>query len=336
MRWQHSLFLYFLFATPVLGFAYFYAGRERKKRIQLFGGEIIREKVSRSVHGVKRRFKNFLLLLSVSLLAITLASPQTSSKVKVRKKLGSEFFVALDLSLNMLAEDEPPNRLLRAKKEILELLERLEGYKVGLIVFAGTSFVQCPLTTDYSAIRNFLESVNTQSLPVPGSAFKKVIENARKSFGAEKGTQKYLILFSDGEDLEGEDPTPAAREASREGIAIFCIGFGSSSGSLIPIHEKGVLTGYKKDANGATVVTQLDEKLLSEMAYATRGRYFKSTVDFKEVEDLLEEVARRGKKEITEESEHQYESRFQIPLLLAVFLLVVDMSLSEVRKNFEK
>ena len=189
-----------------------------------------------------------------------------------------------------------------SQKEILALLERLEGYKVGLIVFSGTSFVQCPLTTDYSAIRNFLESLDTQSLPVPGSAFKKVIENARKSFGVEKGTQKYLILFTDGEDLEGEDPVPAAKEASREGITIFCIGFGSPSGSLIPIHEKGILTGYKKDASGTTVVTQLNEKLLSEMAYATRGRYFKSTVDFKEVEDLLGEVARRGKKEITEES----------------------------------
>ena len=336
MRWQHSLFLYFLFAVPVLTVAYFYAGGERKKRIQLFGGETIQEKVSRSVHKGKRRLKNSLLLLSVSLLVIALASPQTSSNVKIKKKLGSEFFVGLDLSLSMLAEDEPPNRLLRAKKEILALLERLEGYKVGLIVFSGTSFVQCPLTTDYSAIRNFLESLDTQSLPVPGSAFKKVIENARKSFGVERGTQKYLILFTDGEDLEGEDPAPAAREASREGMTIFCIGFGSSSGSLIPIHEKGILTGYKRDANGAMVVTQLNEKFLSEIAYATRGRYFKSTADFREVEDLLVEVARRGKKEVTETSEHQYESRFQFPLFLALFLLVVDMSLSEARKNFEK
>ena len=262
MRWQHPFLLYLALLLPFLFLAFFYSEKAKKRRLQLFGGEILQKKLSASLHTPKRWIKFFLILLSVLCLAVALASPQTSSKVKVKKKLGSEFFLALDVSLSMLAEDEPPSRLLKAKKEISEFLERLEGYKTGLIIFSGTSFVQCPLTTDFGAIRNFLESVDTQSLPVPGSAFKKVIENAKKSFGAERGTQKYLILLTDGEDLEGEDPLPAAREASREGITIFCIGFGSPSGSLIPLHEKGVLTGYKKDAGGATVVTRLNEKFL--------------------------------------------------------------------------
>jgi len=268
-------------------------------------------------------------------LVVALASPQTSSPVKVKKRLGSEFFLALDVSLSMLAQDEAPSRLGKAKKELLQFLERVEGYRVGLIIFSGTSFVQCPLTMDHHAIRYFLESVDTQSLPVPGSAFKKVIENARKSFGEEKGTRKYLVLFSDGEDLEGEDPLPEARSASREGIAIFCIGFGSPAGALIPLHEKGVFVGYKKDMNGVTVVTHSNEALLTRIAQETRGRYFKSTADFEELDPLWEEVAKRGRKEVTEESERQYETRFQAPLFLAVLLLLGEMILSETRKVHE-
>jgi len=335
MKWQHPYFFHLFFAIPVVAFLFFFSEKERKKRLQLFGSKGFREKVKKSIHFQRHWLKIFLVTASCSLLIITLASPQIASKVKVKKKLGSEFYIALDTSLSMLAEDETPNRLLKAKNEILRLLERLEGYKVGLIVFAGTSFVQCPLTMDHGAIRYFLESVDTKTLPVPGSALKKVLENARKSFGEEKGTQKYLVLFTDGEDLEGEDPIPQAREASRQGVTIFCIGFGSPSGSLIPLHEKGVLSGYKKDTNGVTVVTHLDEKLLTEIAQASRGHYFKATAEAAELDDLLEEVARQGKKEITEQSESQYESRFQYPLFAAVLILMVELSISEVKKNVE-
>ncbi len=332
MRWQHPLLLYFLFGVPLLFLIFFYADKTRKKRIELFGSEALQKKSGQSTHSGKRQLKSGLILASVSLLIAALASPQIMSNVKVKKKLGSEFFIVLDVSLSMLAQDENPNRLAKAKEEILALVEKLEGYRLGLIIFAGTSFVQCPLTADSNAIRYFLESVDTQSLPVPGSAFKKAIEQARKSFGEEKGTQKYLIFFTDGEDLEGEDPLPSAREASRKGITFFCVGFGSPVGSPIPLYEKGTMIGYKKDAFGATVVTQLNEKLLSDIAHATHGRYFKSTDAFGEIESILGEVARRGKKELSEESEHQYESRFQVPLFVAFLCLALELAISEKRK----
>ncbi|MBI4437285.1 MAG: VWA domain-containing protein [Candidatus Omnitrophica bacterium] len=335
MRWQHPYFLNMLFLLPLLFYLSLYATRAKRRLIEAFGSEEFREKVERSVHPGRRWTRAFLLLFGFLFLVVALASPQTSSPVKIKKKLGSEFFLALDVSLSMLAQDETPSRLAKAKKELLQFLEKLEGYRVGLIIFSGTSFVQCPLTMDHHAIRYFLESVDTQSLPVPGSAFKKAIENARKSFGEEKGTRKYLVLFSDGEDLEGEDPLPVAREASREGIAIFCIGFGSPTGALIPLHEKGVFVGYKKDLNGVTVVTHANEELLTKIAHETRGHYFKSTAGFEELDTLWEEVAKRGRKEVTEASERQYESRFQVPLFLAVLFLVVEMILSETRRIHE-
>lgn len=332
MRWQFPLIFYLFFLLPVLFFIFYQAHQIRKKRIQHFGLEVFQKKIFESIHGTKRLLKALLILLGFSFLLLTLASPQTSGKVKVQKKLGSEFFLALDTSLSMLAQDEKPSRFLRAKEEMGHLLDRMEGYKVGLIIFAGTPFVQCPLTVDHSAVRYFIESVNTQSLPVPGTALKKVIQQARKSFGEEKGTQKYLVLFTDGEDLEGEDPVSESREASREGIAIFAIGFGSPSGTVIPLYEKGGLAGYKKDAQGVTVTTRLEESLLMEITQATRSRYFKSTKDEKELEEFLQEVARRGKKEMEEKSEIQYQSRFQIPLFLCFLFLLTEMILSEVRK----
>lgn len=328
------MLFYLFFIVPIFFLLFLSAEKVRKRRIQLFGSGIFQGKLKKNIHFVNRGLKAILILISFSLFIIALASPQTVSKLKVKKKLGSEFFFSLDTSLSMLAQDEVPNRLMRGKLEILELLERLEGYKVGLIVFAGTSFVQCPLTMDHSAIRYFLESVDTQSLPVAGTALKKVIENGRKSFDEEKGTRKYLILFTDGEDLEGEDPLPAAREASREGITIFSIGFGSPSGSLIPLYEKGVMTGYKKDGQGTTVVTRLNESLLTEISHAAQGRYYKSTQEEAELDAILEQIARHGKKETVEESVHQYESRFQFPLFLALLFLTAELVLSE-RKKFD-
>lgn len=335
MKWQHPFLFYLFLMLPVIIFLFCHATTTRKKRIQLFGSTPFQEKVKQSIHFQQRRLKILLVTIGFLLLIITLASPQTSSKIKVKKKLGTEFFLALDTSLSMLAQDETPSRFVNAKGKILHLLERLEGYRVGLVIFSGTSFVQCPLTMDYSAIRYFLESVDTQSLPVPGTDLKKVIENARKSFSEERGIHKHLILFTDGEDLTGDDPTPAAREATREGLTLFGIGFGSSGGAVIPLYENGVLTGYKKDGSGVTVVTSLNERLLTELAHATRGRYYKASHDDTELDSLMEEVVRQGKKEIVEQSESQYESRFQIPLFLALLILAFELSLSEERKRLE-
>jgi len=305
----------------------------RKIRLQLFGTEHFQKKVSSSVDHQKRWMKHFLMILSFVFLILALASPQSESRVKVKKKTGSEFFLALDTSLSMLAEDAKPNRFTMAKNELLYLLDRLEGYKVGLIIFAGTSFVQSPLTMDHSAIRFFLESVNTESLPVKGTALKKVIENARKSFETEKGTRKFLILLTDGEDLEGEDPLPEAREASREGMTILALGVGSQAGALIPLREDGALTGYKKDGSGVTVVTRLNDALLAEVAHASQGRYFKMGPDHTAADAALQEIARGGRKKITEDVEHRYESRFQIPLFLALLCLIVELGLSEKRRD---
>ncbi len=330
MHWRHPFVLFLLLLLPVLSYLFLYSAKKKKELIQLFGAESLQKKLWRGVHHGKRGLRAFLLAAGFALLVVALASPETESEVKVKQKVGSEFLIALDVSLSMLAQDESPNRLERAKEEILFLLERLKGYRVGLVLFAGTSFVQCPLTLDHEAIRFFLKSVDTESIPVPGSAFKKLVENAKKNFGDAKGTQKYLILFTDGEDLEGVDPLPAAREASRQGVALFCVGFGSPQGASIPLYEKGNLIGYKKDANETTVVTRLNEDLLGQLAYTARGRYFKSSQNFGEMDQLLGEVTRQGRNEVVDEVKKEYTGRFQIPLFLALLFLTAELAISEI------
>ncbi len=331
MRWQSPglLFLFFLF--PLLTALLVYAERERKRRIQLFGRGAFERHLKETTLEGRRLLKSFLVLVGWLCLIVALASPQTESRVKIKKKVGSEFLLALDTSLSMLARDESPDRFTRAKEEVRRLLERLEGYRVGLIIFAGTSFIQSPLTLDHSALRFFLDSVTTESLPVPGTALKKVIETARKGFRGEGGTRKILVLFTDGEDLEGEDPLPEAREANREGMTIYAIGFGSPSGSLIPIYEKGAQAGYKTDPEGVAVVTRLEAGMLSEIANETGGRYFKTQPEGEAVNELLREISKGGKREKEEDFERKYVSRFQIPLFFAVLFLLSDLALSERR-----
>ena len=331
MRWHNVFCLYLLFLSPVLVFLYVQAFKSREELLSKFGARAIQEAARQAVHPARRHAKNFLLIAAFFFLVLTVAGPQVATRQKKVQKVGSEVLIALDTSLSMLAEDEHPSRLLKGKEIAHSLLERLEGYKVGLLIFAATSFVQCPLTLDRTAVRYFLDLVDVKSLPVQGSIIEKAIELAAKSFGKEANIQKVLVLMSDGEDHEG-DPLVKVREARRENVRIFTIGLGYASGAAIPLREGGTLVGYKKDAEGAVVSTRFNESLLASIAQEGGGRYFHASRDGSEVDQIVEFLAKSALKK-AEEVERQYETKFQVPLFLALIVLLTEMTLSDQRRR---
>ena len=254
--------------------------------------------------------------------AIGLSRPQMGAKLKESTRKGSEIMIALDVSNSMLAQDYYPNRLERAKLAISRLVDKLHGDRIGLIVFAGQSFVQLPITTDYVSAKIFLNTIGTESVPVQGTALGDAINTAIKSFSSEAQMQqdnKAIILITDGENHE-DDPVEAAKMAAEVGVRVFCIGVGSPEGKPIPYGPDGDLM---KDKEGNIVVTKLDEKILEEVAIAGGGAYIRAgNTEFglnPIIDELKQLQGQQFKSVVFEDYEEQYMYFFAIALVF--FLL---------------
>jgi Ca-activated chloride channel family protein len=243
-----------------------------------------------------------------------------------------DIFIALDVSKSMLAEDIQPNRLEKAKHEISKLIDKLEGDRIGLICFAGIAFVQCPLTLDYNAANLFLNDIDTQIIPQPGTAIGSAISLARQSFVSQEMKYKVLVLITDGEDHEG-DPVAVAKEATKDGIVIYTIGIGSQQGAPIPEYDSyGNRVGYKKDRSGQVVTSKMDMLTLEKIAFETGGKYYISSSGESELEKIYQEISQMEEKELSSRQYTHFEDRFQIFLVIGLLFLIFETLLSERRK----
>jgi len=273
-----------------------------------------------------------MLIAAVGLFSLALARPQFGTKMELVKRKGVDIFIAMDVSASMLAEDPKPNRLERAKMEVRDLIDRLEGDRVGLIAFAGTPFVQCPLTTDYGAAKMFLDLMGPDLIPQPGTAIGEAIRMATASFEQEERKHKVLVLVTDGEDHETQ-PVEAAKEAAAEGVVIYAIGIGSAGGAPVPeVDERGVVTGIKKDRNGNLVMSKLGADTLRKVALMTNGKYHQASAAGMELERIYEDISQMEKKELQARKFTQYEEQFQWLVLAGVLLMVWEWGMSERRK----
>jgi Ca-activated chloride channel family protein len=280
-------------------------------------------KLGAAVNWRGRRWQLALWFLALVFLIIALARPRWGSQVEYVERQGVEIMVALDISESMLAEDLKPNRLERAKLEISELMDRLEGNELGLVLFSGAAFVQFPLTSDFNTARMFLESANPGLISRSGTAVAEAINIAKTGFNEERATQKVIILLTDGEDHDGE-VIAAAEESADEGIIIYTIGFGSPDGEPIPQYGGlDELVGYKKDRNGEVVLTRLDETTLQQIAFVTNGRYYRAAADGREVGFLAGAISELQTTELEGRFETQRVERFQWFVAIAVAFLVI-------------
>jgi Ca-activated chloride channel family protein len=323
MTFVKPIFLYGLMLIPLLGTFLWWARRRRQADLARLGDPGLVQRLSNSVNFRGRRWRDGLRLVVLALLLVALARPQWGTETHRVEQEGIQVMLALDVSKSMLAQDIKPDRLSRAKMEIADLMSRLGGDEIGLVLFSGASFVQFPLTSDYATALTFLDNARPEVISRPGTAIGDAIRTAMSGFDANRAGQKVIVLITDGEDHEG-DALEMAQIAAAQGALIYTIGFGSPQGEPIPEYdERGEIVGYKKGADGQVVLSRLDEATLQQIAEVGGGRYFRATADGSELAALLGELGALQKAELSTQLEIRGIERFQPFLLLAVALLVV-------------
>lgn len=333
MKFATPEWLYLLFLIPCLLIFFIRMRKKKQKDLQRFGHPDLLQKLSSSSSGLKGSARRFIFfLLALSILTLALARPQWGTRMQTIKRKGLDLLIALDTSKSMLAEDIKPNRLEQAKYEIAHFIDNLQGDRIGLICFAGTSFVQCPLTLDYAAAKIFLKVIDTSIIPTGGTAIGEAIRKAQQTFIREERKHKVLILLTDGEDHNSK-PVEAAKEAAHEGIRIYTIGLGSEVGEPIPLKdENGVHIGYLKDPQGNVVMSKLDQTTLEKIALLTEGKYYHASTGQMELNKVFQDIAGMEKKELQSKKHVQYEDRFYYFLWLALLFLLLEFFLADHRK----
>lgn len=319
--------------TPLLVVFFIWSLKKRKKALEIFAELPLMQKLAPSLNNDLLILKFTLFILFFIFMVLALVRPQFGVKMKMVERQGIDIMVALDISKSMLAEDVVPNRIDRAKFEIGKFYQLLRGDRIGLIVFAGESFVQCPLTLDYGAAQMFLDAVETDWIETQGTSMAEAIRQAEKAFETETGKHKILILISDGEDHEGE-ALDVAKKAAEKGMIIHTVGIGSESGAgaPIPIAKANGNVTYKKDKKGNIVMTKLNSEILKSLAAAGNGifSYSEGSLDLSKVYGAISELE---KKDLGKNKVAIYEEKYQYALLVALFFILIEFFIPERRKR---
>ena len=322
MSFINPIFLYGLLLLPFAALFLWWAQRRRERDLARLGNPVLVQRLSSTVNRQGRRWKDALWLVVLAALLVALARPQWGSMSELVEQEGIEVMVALDVSKSMLAQDVKPDRLSRAKMEISDLMERLGGDEIGLVLFSGASFVQLPLTSDYATARTFLDNARPEVISRPGTAIADAIQTAMRGFDVNRPSQKVIVLITDGEDHEG-DALAMAQTAAEQGVRIYTIGFGSPEGEPIPEYDnRGEVAGYKKDQNGEVVLSRLDETTLQQIAEAGHGQYYRATASGSEIEALIREMNTLQTAELASVLEVRGIERFQFFLLVGLAALL--------------
>lgn len=332
-RFANEIWLYVLIAVPALVLIYWFNARWRKRVLQQLGDSNILETLMPTYSKALPRWKRFLFILGLIFVLIGIANPQIGTKYEEVKREGFELMICLDVSNSMLAEDLTPNRLERAKQAISRLVDRLKNDKIGVIVFAGEAYIQLPLTVDHSAAKLFLRSINTGVVPTQGTAIGKAIELAMSSFSENSKSNRSIIVITDGENHE-DDALEQAAEAVENGITVHTVGIGSVDGTPIPIYKRGQMLGYRKDKEGNTVVTKLNETMLQQIAASGEGTYVRANNSRTGLNALMDELEGMQREEYGSKMFTSYEDRFQYFIAVALFLLLIEVLLPSCKLKF--
>lgn len=321
------LYLLLILLIPLMYIAYWLMRRWRKRRIARFGDPDLVSSLAPLVPRRKGWLKLTLISLALLFFAIGMARPQLGAILKEKQVRGAEIMVVLDVSNSMLAEDYSPNRLERAKLAISKLVDELQGDRIGLIIFAGESFVQLPVTSDYVSAKIFLSSITTESVPVQGTAMGEAIRTAIRSFTSESENSRAIILITDGENHE-DDPLAAARDAVDMGARVFCIGVGSPEGKPIPVDGE-----LLKDKDGNIVVTRLDEATLKEVASAGKGLYVRAGNTEFGLNPVIDEIRSLDEKDFQSVVFEEYDEQYMYFFAIALIFMLIEFMISDTRNR---
>ncbi len=327
MQFGESIYLYFLWSLIPLIFFIIWGQKKKKQLILKFCGSPLLSKLVYPGTEKRQRTQAVYIFLAILFLLLALTAPRWGYHWEDVHQRGVDVIIALDVSNSMLAEDMKPNRLERAKRKISDLLDMLEGDRVGLVAFAGTSFVQCPLTLDYNAARIFLSAIDTQLIPVQGTAIGNAIQTSLKAFRTQEKKSKALILITDGEDQTGQ-ALSAAKTAKSQGVKIYAIGIGGEIGAPLPNPSNE--GGFKKNQQGEIILSKLDETTLQQIALETGGSYVRSVTGDIDLETIYKDQIKRHieKKEFKSERRKIWQERFQWFLFAGLCFLALETYLA--------
>lgn len=323
MIWENSTYLWALLLIPLIwgGFWWLRVARH-KSRAEIFDDRLLSMlRLNFWKIGDQVRFYSFLTAILFFVLA--LAGPKIGTEIREVERSGVNMLIALDLSRSMNVEDISPNRLEKAKFEINRLINRLEGDRVGLLVFTGDAFVQSPLTMDYSALRLYLDIAQTEQMPSSTTNFRSAMLRAEEAFESiddNSNAANVLLFIADGEN-HGPDYTDAAERLTAQGITIFTIGIGTAEGGRIPVYENGEFRGYHSDRQGNEVTSSLISDNMREIASVGNGNYYEITRGSDTIEPFLSRLDELERGEFSSQEYANYKNRYQLMTLIGLFFL---------------
>ncbi len=313
---------------PVLLALFFRSEARRGKLLRRLVAARLQDRLAGSVSVGKRRFRFLLLLLGLACVIVALAQPRLGYTWEQSQRKGRDVLLAIDCSKSMLATDLAPSRLGRAKLAAQDLIGQLQGDRAGLIAFAGSAFLQAPLTVDYSAVLNSLAELDTDIIPRGGTNIAAAIKTAVEAFGKGESDHRALILFSDGEEV-GEDAVQAA-EALNGAVRIYTVGIGSADGSLIPVPGGNGGTEFVKDESGQFVKSRLDEDRLRKIAEVTGGFYVHLDSGLAEMQQIARDgLGQMKEQDIDAKMSRRPIERYQWPLAVGLALLASSLLVGE-------
>ena len=327
IRFAYAQYLLLIFLIPVFFIVQAVLLRIRRNRIRKFGDEKLVSQMMPSYSKSKVWVRLVLFSIGFFFFVIGLSRPQIGARLKEQEIKGAEIIIAIDVSNSMLAEDYSPNRLERAKLAVSRLVDKLRDDRIGLVIFAGTSFVQLPVTTDYVSAKMFLNSIDTGSIPIQGTALGDAITTCIRSFSAQSDKSRAIILITDGENHE-DDPVSAAKQAAEMGIKVFTIGVGSPEGKPIPMNGE-----LLKDKDGEIVVSRLDEAVLQEIAAEGNGAYVRAGNSEFGLNPIIDDLRKLEDEKYNSVVFEEYDEQFMYFLAIALVFFVLEMLVGDRRSK---
>jgi Ca-activated chloride channel family protein len=331
MHWGKPYFLLLLIIIPLM-LIFVAIGKQRhKKRFSSFAENRFYAFFMQKFSFFYWNLKQILFIIALFFLIIALALPQWGQELQIVKKEGIDIVVCIDVSKSMDAQDIRPSRIERAKDQISLFIDQLRGDRIGLVAFAGRSFVQSPLTDDYAAAKLFLSILDTEAVPSYGTNIGNAIEKAMSLFSDDQ-THKVIVLISDGEDLE-EKGIKVGEEAVKKGAIIYTLGVGSPEGSTIPLKDDKGNTIYAKDDEGNIVFSKLDITTLTQISRVGNGRFFPITPTQSEIYEVMKNINSIEKKKFDSRQFTRYQERYYYFVIIGLFFLILEYALLYKKKK---
>ncbi len=329
MKYENINYFYLLPMVFIMALAYIVFYKNRQNAIKKFVQAELMDSIVASVSKRKQKIKAVFIITALLFIIFSLVQPKWGYHWEDVERRGIDLVVAVDTSRSMLADDIKPNRLQAAKREISDLIKVIDGDRVGLVAFAGTAFLQCPLTLDYGAFNLFLDDINTSLIPVGGTSFGEAIKKSMLAFSSKLKKHKAIVLITDGEDHQG-NAMEMAKAAKEQGIIIYTVGVGKKEGAYIKLKDGKGNETLLKDREGKVVKSRLDEILLNKIALETGGAYTPAYgIQWGLANIYTNIIANMEEKQLGGRKIKLYENRFQIPLFIALILITLESLIGE-------